>query len=272
MKYDIMLAGVGGQGVLSLAALIGRAAVAEGLQVKQSEVHGMAQRGGAVLSHLRLADHAIASDLIPLGTADMILSMEPLESLRYLDYLSPDAAVVTATDPFVNIPDYPPREELLERLGRLPRAVPVVELNEIFRQASQSAIIVAAHRINEGAMPDLRSSRERIEDFYFIEQSNPEEVHNLILRLCTERIPERFGLDPMEDIQVLSPMHRGIVGTEQLNIALQQALNPETRTDGKNTRVFRRLDRVMQVLVELGRQLRQDPGMPEFGRQKARPS
>ena len=118
MKFDIMLAGVGGQGVLSLAALIGRAAVAEGLQVKQSEVHGMAQRGGAVLSHLRLSDRSIASDLIPLGTADMILSMEPLESLRYLDYLSPAATVVTATDPFVNIPDYPPIEEVLERIGR----------------------------------------------------------------------------------------------------------------------------------------------------------
>ena len=125
MKYDIMLAGVGGQGVLSLAALIGRAAVAEGLQVKQSEVHGMAQRGGGVLSHLRLADHAIASDLVPLGTADLILSMEPLEILRYLDYLSPSATVVTATEPFVNIPDYPPIAEVLERIGRLPHAIRV---------------------------------------------------------------------------------------------------------------------------------------------------
>ena len=89
MKFDIMLSGVGGQGVLSLAALIGRAAVAEGLHVKQSEVHGMAQRGGAVLSHLRLADAPIASDLIPLGAAHMILSMEPLESLRYVAYLGP---------------------------------------------------------------------------------------------------------------------------------------------------------------------------------------
>jgi indolepyruvate ferredoxin oxidoreductase beta subunit len=125
MKYDIMLAGVGGQGVLSLAALIGRAAVAEGLQVKQSEVHGMAQRGGGVLSHLRLADHAVASDLVPLGTADLILSMEPLESLRYLDYLSPSATVVTATEPFVNIPDYPPIAGVLERIGRLPHAIRV---------------------------------------------------------------------------------------------------------------------------------------------------
>jgi len=147
MKYDIMLAGVGGQGVLSLAALIGRAAVAEGLQVKQSEVHGMAQRGGGVLSHLRLADHAVASDLIPLGTADMILSMEPLESLRYLDYLSPTATVVTATDPFVNIPDYPPIEEILARVRHLPHAV-LVEAERLAREAgnalSRNTVMVGA--------------------------------------------------------------------------------------------------------------------------------
>ena len=147
MKYDIMLAGVGGQGVLSLAALIGRAAVAEGLQVKQSEVHGMAQRGGAVLSHLRLSDQVIASDLIPLGTADMILSMEPLESLRYVAYLAPGGTVVTAADPFVNIPDYPAREEVLAQLKRLPRAV-VVEAERLAREAgevlSKNTVMVGA--------------------------------------------------------------------------------------------------------------------------------
>jgi len=137
MKYDIMLAGVGGQGVLSLAALIGRAAVAEGLHVKQSEVHGMAQRGGAVLSHLRLADRVIASDLIPLGTADMILSMEPLESLRYTAYLSPQGTVVTAADPFVNIPNYPDKEEVLAKVRRLPRAV-VIEAEKLAREAGEA--------------------------------------------------------------------------------------------------------------------------------------
>jgi indolepyruvate ferredoxin oxidoreductase, beta subunit len=147
MKVDIMLAGVGGQGVLSLAALIGRAAVAEGLQVKQSEVHGMAQRGGAVLSHLRLSDHVIASDLIPLGTADLILSMEPLESLRYVAYLSPTATVVTSVDPFINIPDYPAMEEIIARLRRLPRAV-LVEAERLAREAgdvlSKNTVMVGA--------------------------------------------------------------------------------------------------------------------------------
>ncbi len=147
MKYDIMLAGVGGQGVLSLAALIGRAAVAEGLYVKQSEVHGMAQRGGAVLSHLRLSSEPIASDLIPLGAADMILSMEPLESLRYVSYLSSAGAVVTATDPFQNIPDYPPRDEIVAHVKRLPRAV-LIEAERLAREAgdvlSKNTVMVGA--------------------------------------------------------------------------------------------------------------------------------
>ncbi len=147
MKYDILLAGVGGQGVLSLAALIGRAAVAEGLHVKQSEVHGMAQRGGAVLSHLRLADAPIASDLIPLGTADLILSMEPLESLRYTHYLAPEGAVVTASDPFVNIPDYPAKDELLARVRGVARSV-LVEADALAREAgdvlSRNTVMVGA--------------------------------------------------------------------------------------------------------------------------------
>ena len=121
MNYDISLCGVGGQGVLSMAALIGEAALARGLRAKQSEVHGMAQRGGAVSAHLRLSGSAIASDLIPRGTAELILGMEPLESLRYLEYLSPDGTVVTATDPVRNIPDYPPLDQVLAWLGALPR-------------------------------------------------------------------------------------------------------------------------------------------------------
>lgn len=107
MKYDIILAGVGGQGVLSLAAIIATAASSDSLHVRQSEVHGMAQRGGAVLSHLRISDKPIYSDLIAKGDADMILSMEPMESLRYVDYLKKDGVIVTSSNPYINIPDYP---------------------------------------------------------------------------------------------------------------------------------------------------------------------
>ena len=120
MKTDIILAGVGGQGVLSIAAIIARAAVAEGLAVRQSEVHGMAQRGGAVLAHLRISDRPIASDLVPRGGADLIISMEPLESLRYASWLSPSGALVTAADPFVNIPDYPKPSAVLDAICAFP--------------------------------------------------------------------------------------------------------------------------------------------------------
>lgn len=122
MKFDIVLAGVGGQGVLSLSSIIAAGALDAGLSVKQSEVHGMAQRGGAVTAHLRLSDAPIASDLVPLGAASMILSLEPLESLRYLEYLAPAGTVVTATQPVVNVDDYPQIEELLASIRSLPRA------------------------------------------------------------------------------------------------------------------------------------------------------
>jgi indolepyruvate ferredoxin oxidoreductase beta subunit len=107
MKKDIILAGVGGQGILSIAAVIGYAALDQGMYLKQSEVHGMSQRGGDVMSNLRISHDEIASDLIPYGKADIIISVEPLESLRYLPYISKTGWVITSTKPFVNIPNYP---------------------------------------------------------------------------------------------------------------------------------------------------------------------
>jgi indolepyruvate ferredoxin oxidoreductase beta subunit len=112
MKKDIILAGVGGQGILSIAAIIAYAALEENLFIKQSEVHGMSQRGGAVMSNLRISDKPIASDLIPLGKADAIIAVEPMESLRYLEYLSPDGWLITNLEPFINIPDYPNIEDI----------------------------------------------------------------------------------------------------------------------------------------------------------------
>jgi indolepyruvate ferredoxin oxidoreductase, beta subunit len=123
MRFDIILAGVGGQGVLSVSAVIATAAMQQGLHVKQSEVHGMSQRGGAVLANLRLSDQPIASDLVPRGRASLILSMEPLESLRYLEFLSSDGSVITSTNPVTNINDYPPIDEVLDRVRHLPHAV-----------------------------------------------------------------------------------------------------------------------------------------------------
>lgn len=123
MKIDIILAGVGGQGILSIASIIGYAAVKKGLQLKQAEVHGMSQRGGDVQSHLRLADYEIASDLIPKGQADLIISVEPMESLRYLPWLSEEGWLITNDQPFVNIPNYPEMEKVQLELQKLPHKV-----------------------------------------------------------------------------------------------------------------------------------------------------
>ncbi|MBC35517.1 MAG: indolepyruvate oxidoreductase [Bacteroidetes bacterium] len=125
MKKDIILAGVGGQGILSIAASIGTAAVASDLHLKQAEVHGMSQRGGDVQSHLRLSSNEIASDLIPAGKADLIISIEPMESLRYLPYLSKNGWVVTNTQPFVNIPNYPELETVMEKIKSLPNHIAI---------------------------------------------------------------------------------------------------------------------------------------------------
>ncbi len=123
MKQDIILSGVGGQGIVSIASVIGLAALEENLHIKQSEVHGMSQRGGAVMSHLRVSSRPIASDLIPAGGADMILSVEPMESLRYLPYLSDKGWVITNSKPFVNIDNYPEMESVMNELTRLPHSL-----------------------------------------------------------------------------------------------------------------------------------------------------
>jgi indolepyruvate ferredoxin oxidoreductase, beta subunit len=123
MKTDIVLAGVGGQGILSIAAAIGLAAIKNNLYLKQSEVHGMSQRGGAVYSHLRLSDKEIASDLIPFATADIILSVEPMESLRYLPYLGAQGWVVTNTTPFININNYPEPATIIKEIENLHKHV-----------------------------------------------------------------------------------------------------------------------------------------------------
>ena len=121
MRREIVLAGVGGQGLLTLAAVISRAALDQGLFVKQSEVHGMSQRGGAVESHVRISDRKIHSPVIPKGRADLILAMEPMEGLRHLEYLAPEGAMVANSVPVKNIPNYPDEEEILAEIRSLPR-------------------------------------------------------------------------------------------------------------------------------------------------------
>jgi len=133
MKADIVLAGVGGQGVLSVAGILVEAARREGLAVKQAEVHGMAQRGGAVQATLRISPDPIASEMVSRGAATMILGLEPVEALRYLDYLAPDGVLLSAADPVTNVPDYPPLESVHERIRSLGGYL--IAANRIAREA-----------------------------------------------------------------------------------------------------------------------------------------
>jgi len=133
MKNDIIISGVGGQGILSIAATIGLAAIANDLYLKQSEVHGMSQRGGDVQSHLRLSNKPVSSDLIPYGKADLIISVEPMESLRYLPWLSEDGWLVTNSTPFVNIPDYPDLEKILAEIKNVKNNL-IVDADQIAKE------------------------------------------------------------------------------------------------------------------------------------------
>ena len=167
MKKDIILCGVGGQGILSIATVIGEAATAAGLHLKPAEVHGMSQRGGDVESDLRLSTEPVHSDLIANGTADIILSMEPMEALRYLKYLATDGAVITASEPLVNIPDYPDHEALLSEIQALPN-VTMCDIGSLARESGnvRSANMVllgmAASRIGLVSPDGLREAIARV--------------------------------------------------------------------------------------------------------------
>lgn len=135
MKTDIILAGVGGQGILSIAAALGSAALTNNLYMKQAETHGMSQRGGDVQSYMRISDKPIFSDLIAKGTADIILSVEPMEALRYLPYLRKGGYVVTNSTPFINIPNYPDEGVLADTLKALPHHV-TIDADTIAKEAT----------------------------------------------------------------------------------------------------------------------------------------
>ena len=151
MKTDIVLAGVGGQGILTIAAIIGQAAVSQGMQVKQSEVHGMAQRGGSVVAHLRLSSAPVKSDLIELGTAHVVLGMEPMEALRQLPYLSAKGVLLANTTPIRNIGDYPELELILGELRKFPRTA-VMDADEMAKTAGSPR---AANMVLLGAISNF---------------------------------------------------------------------------------------------------------------------
>lgn len=167
MTTNIILAGVGGQGILTIAAIIDQAAMRQGLYIKQAEVHGMSQRGGAVQSHLRISDKEIFSDLIPLGSADIIISLEPMEALRYLPWLAPTGIVITATKPFINIPDYPETDSLLQSIQSTAPTCHFIDADQIAREAgspkSENVVIAgAASRYINISNEQLRESISRL--------------------------------------------------------------------------------------------------------------
>ncbi|MGX8696279.1 MAG: indolepyruvate oxidoreductase subunit beta [Prevotella sp.] len=147
MKTDIILCGVGGQGILSIATIIGEAAMNENLYIKQAEVHGMSQRGGDVQSNLRISSDPIHSDLIPRGGADVIISMEPMEALRYLPWLKKEGWIITSSTPFVNIPNYPDMEVIKADLSRLPHVISI----DIEQMAKDGGVPRSANVILLGA-------------------------------------------------------------------------------------------------------------------------
>ncbi len=147
MKTDIILCGVGGQGILSIATIIGEAAMKENLYIKQAEVHGMSQRGGDVQSNLRISSEPISSDLIAKGGADVIISMEPMEALRYLPYLNKEGWIITSSTPFVNIPNYPEMEKLMADYARLKNVVMI----DIEKMAKENGVPRSANVILLGA-------------------------------------------------------------------------------------------------------------------------
>ena len=167
MKKDIILAGVGGQGILTIATIIGDAATSAGLNLKQAEVHGMSQRGGDVQSNLRLSTEEIHSDLIRQGTADLIISMEPMEALRYIPYLNREAWVVTSSHPFKNIPNYPDEEALTKELDNLPHVatLPIEDVakeNNLPKSANVILLGMAARYIDILTPDQLRESITRV--------------------------------------------------------------------------------------------------------------
>lgn len=194
MNKDIILAGVGGQGIISIAAIIGTAALEQGLFLKQSEVHGISQRGGDVQSNLRISDKEIASDLIPYGKADLIISVEPLEALRHLPFLSPDGWVITNTKPYINIPEYPEIEKVMNEIRSLPHYI-ALDAEEIAKEIG--SLKMANIVILGSASPFLGMQYEKLEEaIRFIFRNKSEDV--IIKNLLALKAGKDFSKEQMD--------------------------------------------------------------------------
>ena len=181
MKTDIILAGVGGQGILSIAAALGSAALTNNLYMKQAETHGMSQRGGDVQSFMRISDRPIYSDLIAKGRADIILSVEPMEALRYLPYLREGGFVVTNSTPFINIPNYPEVEKVMSTLKSLPHQV-IIDADTIAKESAGN--VRASNFVMLGAASPFLPAAFTV-PFFFSTTSTVSSLHFLLFSLFT---------------------------------------------------------------------------------------
>ncbi|WP_288228841.1 ATP-dependent RecD-like DNA helicase [uncultured Desulfovibrio sp.] len=226
-----------------LAAPTGRAAkrMAETSGREARTIHRLLEYSPKEDGFARNEDNPLACGLLVVDEASM---MDTLLFYHLLKAVPLGATLVLVGDVY-QLPSVGPGNVLADIIAS--GVVPVVELTEIFRQSAESEIICNAHLINHGEVPNLESSKERLSDFYFIHQNNPEKAADLMVDLVKNHIPRRFGLDPVDDIQVLTPMHKGAVGAGQMNTRLQEALNPNGLEVRRGDRAFRLHDKVMQV-------------------------
>lgn len=233
-----------------LAAPTGRAAkrMSEATGHEAKTLHRLLeysiQRGGFQKNE----DHPLDCDLLVVDEASMI----DLILMHHLLKAVPKPATLILVGDVDQLPSVGAGNVLKDVIAS--GAMPVVELNEIFRQAQESSIIVNAHRINKGLMPDTRSTKE-LDDFYFVHEDDPEKALQRVIQLVKDRIPARFSLDPIDQVQVLTPMNRGVVGTTNLNTALQEALNPGEGGITRGGRSFRVGDKVMQIKNDYDREV-----------------
>ena len=226
-----------------LAAPTGRAAkrMSETSGRESRTIHRLLEYSPKEDGFARNEDNPLACGLLVVDEASM---MDTLLFYHLLKAVPLGATLVLVGDVH-QLPSVGPGNVLADiiRSG----VVPVVELTEIFRQSAESEIICNAHLINRGEIPSLESSKDRLSDFYFIHQNDAEKAAELIVDLVRNHIPRRFNLDPVDDIQVLTPMHKGAVGAGRMNACLQEALNPHGIEVRRGDRCFRLHDKVMQI-------------------------
>lgn len=231
-----------GQGVM-LAAPTGRAAkrMSEATGYEAKTIHRLLEYSPKNGGFKKNEGDRLDSDLIVIDEASMVDTILMYHLLKAI----PESATLILVGDVDQLPSVGAGNVLKDIIDS--QIVPTVKLNEIFRQSRESLIIVNAHKINRGDFPILTSEREKTQDFYFIELEEPEKVSAMILNMCKNRIPEKFGYDPVNDIQVLTPMHRGIVGASNLNAELQKHLNHSTDELARGGKVFKKGDKVMQI-------------------------